>query len=421
MSRRLRLENWHRRLSSQGAQTLADRCAYAVLSILSLLYGSILWFREKIYLSGLRQRYRATIPVVSIGNITVGGTGKTPLSDFLVKYLQKNSFSPAIVSRGYGRKVSSPVEIVCAGEGPVLSPEAAGDEPYLLAKRNPEAIVVVSAHRAAGIRQATRLGADVIVLDDGFQHLSLARDLDIVLLDAGRPLGNGLPLPAGMLREFPSALKRASAFILTRSQGSENCSHTLLGKPLLTTYHRLGVCGWDLSGKRWPLKQLQSKKIAAFCGIAVPGNFFSMLEMEGVQARQSLSFPDHVCYDHAQLERLNELASGVDLLVTTEKDAVKLLDVGLPCPCVAIPLEIDFHAGHDALENLFLEHLSKKKETKMTLSKELLDILACPACKQPVKHDAAKQMIVCSECKLGYPIKDEIPVMLIDEAQPLDD
>ena len=421
MNRRERLDAWHRRLVAQGPETFTDRCLFVLLVVPALAYGLLLWLREKLFLGGFLPRYRAPVPVISVGNLTVGGTGKTPLSDLLIAFLRERGYTPAVVSRGYGREVSAPVETVCSGSGPQLPPNRAGDEPYLLARRNPESIVVVAARRAAGIHEAIRLGADIVLLDDGFQHLAVVRDLDLVLLDAGQPLGNGLPLPAGLLREFPSALTRASAFVLTRSPRSCSGPLSLSGKPALTTAHRLADAGWDLSGTTWRIEDLRGKKVHAFSGIATPENFFTALAQRHIDVQETLAFPDHVCYDRAELEQLLVLARDIDLLVTTEKDAVKLLEAELPCPCVAIPLEITVHAGDAGLDALVARFLPDKEELTMTLSPELLEILACPVCKKAVDYEDVKQRIVCRECRPAYPVRDDIPVMLTDEAQRLDD
>ncbi|PLY08297.1 MAG: tetraacyldisaccharide 4'-kinase [Desulfuromonas sp.] len=419
MNLRASCERWHRRLVDHGPVTPLEKVGFGPLLALSLLYGSLLWLRERFFLGGLARRYRAPVPVVSVGNLTVGGTGKTPVTDLLVKRLLALGVTPAVVSRGYGRHVKAPVEVVSHGAGTLLSPRQAGDEPYLLACRNPQAIVVVAARRADGVERALQLGAEVVVLDDGFQHLAVVRDLDLVLLDAQSPLGNGLPLPAGIMREFPAALQRASAVMLTRCTELPQAT-SLHGKPLLASEHRIAGQGWSLEGGTLSFADMQGMSIAAFCGIAHPDSFFDALSSRGVEIAQRLAFPDHSAYGETEIARLRELASGVELLVTTEKDAVKLLDVELPCPCVALPLEVHVTQGVETLDRLLQQYLHFKDEQAMTLSKELLDILACPACKGEVDYRQAEQQIICPACKLAYPVRDEIPVMLIDEATPLD-
>jgi len=419
MSLRSECETWHRQLVDKGPQTLLESVAFYFLVLLSLFYGSLLWLRERLYLNNILRRYRAPVPVVSVGNLSVGGTGKTPVADLLVKRLLASGVTPAIVSRGYGRQVHAEVEVVSTGAGALLTPRRAGDEPYLLARRNPRAIVVVSARRADGIERAVNLGAEVVVLDDGFQHLQVARDLDLVLLDSEAPLGNGFPLPAGILREFPSALQRAGVLMLTRCASPPQVD-ALRGRPLISSEHCLAEEGWDLQGETWSLAVISGKKVAAFCGIATPAQFFDGLESRGVTLGRRLVFPDHSDYDQTAINRLIELATGMDLLITTEKDAVKLLDKELPCPCVAVPLEVRLHRGEERLNSFLQQCLQFKDEHTMTLSKELLDILACPACKGDVTYQCDDAKIVCPTCNLAYPVRDEIPVMLIDEAEKLE-
>jgi len=419
MSIRSGCEAWHRRLVQKGPARPWERGVFYLLSVLSLFYGGLLWVRERLYLSGAMPRYRAAVPVISVGNLAVGGTGKTPVTDLLIKRLLAAGVTPAVVSRGYGRKADFPVEVVGAGAGVLMSPHRSGDEPYLLARRNPQALVVVAARRAAGVAKAVELGAEVVVLDDGFQHLAVARDFDLVLLDAETPLGNGFPLPAGLLREFPSALRRADILMLTRSAVPLPVD-TLRGLPLVVSDHQLADEGWDLQGKAWSLAALKGKKVAAFCGIATPENFFAALAARGVAIERTLALPDHSDYEPSSIRQLVEHADGMDFLLTTEKDAVKLLEAEFPCPCIALPLELRLHGGDDHLNRLLQQCLRLKDERTMTLSEKLLEILACPACKGAVSYQPDAEKIVCPACKLAYPVRDEIPVMLIDEAEKLE-
>jgi len=415
-----RITAWQQQLVERGPQLWWEYPLFALLVVLSLLYGGVLFLRERAYLGGFMRRYRAKVPILSVGNLVIGGTGKTPVTDLLVKQLLAHGHVPAVVSRGYGRDGSSALEVVSSCSGPMVSPRVAGDEPYLLARRNPQAIVVVAARRAAGIERAVALGAEVVVLDDGFQHLAVVRDFDLVLLDAQAPLGNGLTLPAGRLREFPAALRRASMYLLTRCE-TPPAQQQLKGKPLLASQHRLAEAGWERSGTLWPLEGFAGKKVAAFCGIAAPESFFSALVACGVSPRRTLAFEDHVCYDRATVEKLVDLATEMDVLLTTEKDAVKLLEVELPCPCVAVPMELQLHAGDGERFDRWVQRFLPPKEGQtMALAQQLLDILACPACKGNVSYEQDREQIVCTACRLAYPVRDEIPVMLIDEATPLD-
>jgi tetraacyldisaccharide 4'-kinase len=340
MSRLLAL---HRQLVTTGPAGLAQQMFFSLLRVAGCLYGLIGRLRRKLYRTGVLSVYRAPVPVISVGNLTVGGTGKTPMVDYLVKWLQGRGRRVAVVSRGYGGQGAGRVGVVCAGEGPLLPPEVCGDEPYLLAQRNHRALVLVAPRRAEGIRLAVeRYAADVILLDDGFQHLPVARDLDIMLLDARRPFGNGHLLPAGLLRESPAALSRAGAVVLTRSDGTENPG-TNLTCPLIRCRHRLAVEAVSLSGENLPLINLAGQRGVAFAGIADPDNYFAALAAQGLHLVRTLPLADHVAYDRDTLALLADAARDADFLVITEKDGVKLSTAQLPLPCYQTPVALEFY------------------------------------------------------------------------------
>ncbi len=196
--------------------------------------------------------------------------------------------------------------------------------------------------RVAGVRHAIEvLGADVVLLDDGFQHLAVARDFDLVLLDAQRPFGNGQVLPAGILREPRSALKRGQLFLLTRCP--ENLVNTPpLPGPILHCRHEVADHVESLYGEIRCIKELAHLRGIAFAGIAEPGSFFSDLEKRGLNLVNTLCFSDHAGYDEPDLSRLIEAADSADYFITTEKDAVKLASASLPLPCFQVPLRLVF-------------------------------------------------------------------------------
>lgn len=338
-----RLFALHRQLVTSGPSGFIQRSFFSLLRCAGWLYEVIGVWRRELYRKGVLPVYRAPVPVISVGNLAVGGTGKTPMVDHLVKWLTEQGRRVAVVSRGYGGTGTDRVGLVCTGEGPLLPPAVCGDEPYLLAKRNPGALVLVAPHRAEGIRLAIeRFAADVILLDDGFQHLAVARDLDIVLLDARRPLGNGYSLPAGLLRESPGALERAGMVVLTRSDGSESPALNLTC-PIIRCRHRLAAQAVSLAGDKVPLKSLAGQRSVAFAGIAVPDSFFTALADKGLQLLRTLPLSDHVTYDRDTLALLTDAAQGADFLVTTEKDGVKITSEQLPIPCYQIPMTLEFY------------------------------------------------------------------------------
>jgi len=337
-----RAGTFFRRFAETGPAGLPERVLLAVLEPLGWVYGAVMRGRAFCYRRGILPSYRAPVPVISIGNLSVGGTGKTPTVDFLVNHLRRRGIRVAVVSRGYGGKAGSQPVVVSAGNGPQVAPELCGDEPYLLSRRNPGCLVFVASRRADGVRLAVEEhGAEAVILDDGFQHLAVARDLDIVLLDASCPLGNGRVLPAGLLREFPAALQRADLLVLTRSRNDEQIALPVR-KTLVRCRHILADSAVDLSGQEVLLSGLRGRRGVAFAGIADPAAFFAALEENGLQLVKKISFSDHIGYDAGTLEGVRSAAAGADFLVTTEKDGVKLGSGDFAIPCYQVPLTLQF-------------------------------------------------------------------------------
>jgi tetraacyldisaccharide 4'-kinase len=246
---------------------------------------------------------------------------------WLVRRLAADGRKPAVVSRGYGGLVGKGPFVVSTGSGPLAGPETCGDEPALLARTLAGALVVVGADRILATAAAAAEGADVAVLDDGFQHRRLARDLDLVLLDGAAPLGNERLIPAGPLREPPSALARASALLVTRTlPGADLAALAALagpfapGVPLVRCGHRRAgfVTASGEPAQRPP-------RAVAFCGIGNPLPFLRDLEDERVDVAEAREFPDHHPYSARELRGLAKLASRHGAtLVTTEKDLVRI-------------------------------------------------------------------------------------------------
>jgi len=331
----------YRRIGEKGPSNVPECLLFCVLFPLGILYGLISKLRVLFYRIGIFETFRADVPVISVGNLSVGGTGKTPVVDYIVRDLILKGHKVAVVSRGYGGEATyAPIVVRCGGDI-LVSPHVCGDEPYLLARRNPDAIVIVSRRRREGVLLATRdYGADVVILDDGFQHLAVRRNLDIVLLDSRRPFGNGHVLPAGILREFISALKRADILLLTRDAG--NLPNLDFDKPIFRSRHLLSANIRSLSGAVDSIERLSSSKCFAFAGIASPESFFDNIRSLGINLTVTMALPDHVRYDAETVAGLAAAAQGCDFMVTTEKDGVKLTDVVFNVPCYEIPVEIEF-------------------------------------------------------------------------------
>jgi len=404
-------------LARRGPSSIGGWFLFILLMPLSLVYGLIGLLRAWCYRVGVLPSYKSCVPVISVGNLAAGGIGKTPLVDYLARYLLSRGLRVAAVSRGYGGRQQSPVCPVKNIADDAAAADFCGDEPVLLQRRNPKLDVLIARKRADGIRYATeQLSAEVVLLDDGFQHLAARRQLDIVMLDAQQPFGNGWPLPAGELREFAWAFRRADMMVLSRCCDQDPLPPYFPG-PVVRSRHLLKPVAVDLAGKQIPLADLAGKTGVAFAGIASPEPFFAALVAAGLTLEQTLSLADHVVYDAQLLKTLKELARSADFLVTTEKDGVKLAADMFSLPCYQIPLQLEIVCGAELL-HLELDRIVSQGAI-MNLTDELIAILACPKCKGAVQPNEDKNGLTCPVCQLEYPVRDDIPVMLIDEAKPI--
>lgn len=300
----------------------------------SILYGRLAHWRVEAYRRGWRRSMSLPVPVISVGNLTVGGTGKTPLVAAIATMLEASGRRVGIISRGYGRS-GGEVRVVSLGDGtgPRLGARQAGDEPRLLAEALPRCIVVVGADRAEAGRVAIAAGgADVIIADDAFQHLRLDRTLNLLAVDATNPFAAGWLLPAGGLREPIAAARRADAVIVTRCDriGETINLEARLSrlKPGLPFFHAITrpLLLRGPGGVTAAVEGLAGQKIAAFSGIARPRFFLQDLERAGARLAAFLPFPDHHWYRDADLEAITRRAreAGAERLVTTHKDLVRL-------------------------------------------------------------------------------------------------
>jgi tetraacyldisaccharide 4'-kinase len=300
------------------------------LRLLSLPYGAAVALRNRLYDRGVLRQDRLPCPVVSAGNLTVGGTGKTPTVIFLANLLKERGYRPAVLSRGYGGHARASVNIVSDGNRILLGWRDAGDEPILIAGAAPGVPVLTGPKRSLTGKAAVELfGANVLILDDAFQHRALFRNLDIVLVDAQSPFGNGFILPRGPLREMPEALRRAHLIIRT---GTERDPADPLpeasGTPAFRGIRRpLGLVEAG-TGRLLPPEELKGLRVCAFAGIGRPEAFRATLTGLGAEIASFRAFPDHHPYTCNDIHALRRLAgeSGAARIVTTEKDAVRLSD-----------------------------------------------------------------------------------------------
>ncbi len=352
--------------------TLPESIGRTILSPLSALYGHALEARARLYRSGWLASHRAACPVVSVGNLTFGGTGKTPFVEFLARRLRFEGKRPAVLSRGYGRR-SKGVIVVSRGAGPLVGPEEGGDEPVAMARRLPTVPVVAAERRIEGARVAIELGADLLILDDGYQHLALERDVNLLLLDAANPFGGGRLPPAGRLREPLPALARADAVVFTRVNRSDLPGAARLaldrwnrGVPLFSA--RIRAAGLrDEEGSPVAAQLLSARRFVAVCGIANPASFAATLAELELSAEEILGFPDHHRYTRRDLERIRRAAdsTGSAWILTTEKDAVKLEGkTALP----VVTLRLDVEVAEPGFFPFLLSRISGEPERSRTAS-----------------------------------------------------
>ncbi len=329
------------------------RVARGALWIASLGYRLVVGVRNRLYDLGLLKSHRANVPVVCVGNLTTGGTGKTPLVAWLAKVVGEKGLHTAILTRGYKAETKETPHGVTTNS----------DEPAELAQGCPGVPVIVNGDRVAGAAEAVRNhSVQVLLMDDGFQHRRLGRDLDIVTIDATVPFGYGRLLPAGLLREPIGSLKRAGAVVLTRSdQVSEEKlsqieSRIRQVRPdlVLARSVHAPVGARQSDGPDIPLEELKGKKVFAFCGLGNPTAFFATVQACGCVLAGSQAFNDHHAYaDHDLVDLCDTARSqGAELLLTTQKDWTKIAPLPKPedvVPMAYLAIALQFTSGRDAL------------------------------------------------------------------------
>jgi len=332
---------------------------YLALKLLSLFYLWGHYFRMWAYRWDLFPSHKLGCRVISVGNLTLGGTGKTPVVMMIAEILRGNGRKPGILSRGYGGNSKDEINVVCDGKNILLSTEVAGDEAVMMAKRLRNVPVLVGSDRYQTGRYAIKhFGVDTLILDDGFQHLALKRDMNILLFDHQRPFGNGQLFPAGELREPKREARRADFVCITRYSGSSyppGISEQLIKNlPLVKSTLRLDSL-LNLDGETFDIKKLQDQPVAAFSGIANPDDFRKLLEKSGARVVCYHPFPDHHEYTLADLKYIEDSArkSGAELILTTEKDAVKLNSNSTTIPLCKVALEMEILEGRE----IFNKHI----------------------------------------------------------------
>lgn len=303
-----------------------------MLTPVSWLYGAVIAVRNHCYDRGIFSITAIDTPVISVGNITTGGTGKTPLVEYLVGRLLAAGSRPAILSRGYGRTTTGTLT-VSDGSSPPADAGRAGDEPAQMARKFPGCPLVVDENRVRGARYLeSRFRPDVIVLDDAFQHRALRRDLDIVVLGGERPDQSPGLLPAGNGREPLASLRRADIIVLNQPDGTAYRGPA--GKSLVRMRYEAGRFLLRETGEAISPDAIRTGRFVAFCGIGNPGSFSATLAGLGLVPEEMLVYPDHHRYGAGEVGHIQDALerSGAHYVVTTEKDAVRLDGGGNPAP-----------------------------------------------------------------------------------------
>lgn len=341
--------------------------ARLLLTVPSLAYGAAVTVRNHLYDAEWSPIHRLSCPVISIGNITIGGTGKTPMTIRVAEMVRAMGYQPAIVSRGYRGKGEGTVQIVARGEGVLLPPDIAGDEPVLMAERLVNVAILTGADRvAAGERAIREVAPHCLICDDAFQHRRLHRDIDVVLLDARRPFGNGHLLPLGPLREPVSSLRRAHVIVLTERRSNSLPAVPALppGIPIVRAVLTPHDLYFPMTGESLPPESLTEKRVCAVAGIGDPEAFPLTIERLGAKVASFLVFPDHYPYAPSDLERITAQArrAGADIIVTTEKDGVKLRRIPPPpVPLAILRVRIELRSGGESIAALLRHTLAAGK------------------------------------------------------------
>jgi len=362
-------------MNGKPPQGLEDQFVSLVLSAARPFYAAGLSLHRTLYKKGIKKVNKLPTRVVCIGNLTLGGSGKTPVTILAARLLSEQGKKVAILSRGYKRASKGKEMVLVSDEQKILSnPKEAGDEPFLLAVSLPGIPIIVGADRfKTGSYAIRQFAPDILLLDDGFQHWGLGRDCDIVCIDSQKPLQNLHLLPRGPLREPLSGLSRAQAVILTRTehavQGKDQERIIRMYAPKIPVYKLRYILDEPV-----PISEIETvdltpeslarKHVLLFCGIANPESFFRLAEKRIPHVEKKIPFPDHVKYT---ADRLREIKTEFvyyqcDIAITTEKDAVKLKSAGLPrMPIYYFGLKTEFEQ-QDGLKQFLALLLEAKKE-----------------------------------------------------------
>lgn len=348
-----------------------------ILNIFSIIFSQIIKIRYFLYNNRLLKNSPLGCLVIVVGNITVGGTGKTPVVEKLAKTLQKNGRKVGIISRGYKSKNESipkkiirfitngaitPPRIVSDGKNVLLGSKLAGDEPYMLANNLPGVVVICDKNRVkAGYFAIKDFGCDTLVLDDGYQYLKLNGSLNICLVDSTNPFGNEHLLPRGILREPLYRLSKADYILITKTKNIQQCEelhqtirhHNSLAK-IIYCKHTPKYLVDIKNSEQKKLDFIKDKKVAVFSGIAYPESFEGTIKEQGAEIIYTKRFLDHHRFSKGEIKTvfMEAFASGAEIILTTEKDAVRLPNIYPKISLYYLRLEIDILSNEEDFDSL---------------------------------------------------------------------
>ncbi|MDO9465620.1 MAG: tetraacyldisaccharide 4'-kinase [bacterium] len=346
-------------VSDNRRHSLLKLCLFFI-SFLVIIGQSMLLF---MYSMNLLKKRKLSSKVISIGGITLGGVGKTPVVELLVNMLIKKGKKVAVLSRGYRRVGESDIKLVSNGKEILCNVEKAGDEPYLLAKNLKSTVVFVGKNRyETGKIAEEKFNVDIVVLDDGFQHWRLHRDINIVVINASSPFGNGYVFPRGNLREPYKCLKRADCFIITKIdmiKDTEIIKKRLLdinsSAQVITTIHK-PVCFKSIAGEeQLDIECIKGEKVIALSSLGDPVSFENTLEHVGAKIVEKLRYPDHYWYAKKDIDNIQarQKALNVKFIITTQKDAVRLQRLNIKnLEILVLRIEVGIISGIDRLKKL---------------------------------------------------------------------
>ena len=342
-----------------------NRLLLSVLLACSVIFEFLYKCRLNLYKRKILKTTTLQTYIISLGNITSGGTGKTPLTIEIAKYFMNKDYKVAILCRGYNNPNTKVKEVVLVSDGSdiLLDYDQCGDEPYLIATKVPKALVFVGKNRVKSAKAAIKLGAQVLILDDGFQYLKLHRNENVLMMDSYKPFDNGYLIPRGKLREQNDSISRSTAIILSNSDRATITESDLSiikqyasNKPILTIGYRIKEFTGLNTKRVLEINKIKDLKVLAICGIGNPESFIELLKLQGINVTSSLIYPDHYNYEYKDMQEMVKEASkqNIEDIITTEKDGVKLEELCQAAPVNFWNTKLEVITTPNFYENLFV-------------------------------------------------------------------